>query len=229
MKKVTIIGVDLAKNAFQLHGAAADGAVVFRKKLSRLQFCKFMAGHPTCIVAMEACGSSHCWAREMARLGHQPKLIAPGYVKPFIKAAEERRSGCGGDRRGGAASNDALRRDQERGAAVPGDCVSHPRTAGQSAHRVGQRLARAPLRVRCHVAPQGIGHLPRLAEVVEDENTGLPDLVREICGDLLGQIDQLTDRLDAVALGAAACLHLRASGAPRPGWAHHKAVPKQEQ
>ncbi|RUV29855.1 IS110 family transposase, partial [Mesorhizobium sp. M5C.F.Ca.IN.020.32.2.1] len=85
MEKVTIIGVDLAKNVFQLHGAAADGSVVFRKKLSRLQFCKFMASQPACVVAMEACGSSHYWARQMARLGHEPRLIAPAYVKPFVK------------------------------------------------------------------------------------------------------------------------------------------------
>ncbi|TIU35676.1 MAG: hypothetical protein E5W38_00745 [Mesorhizobium sp.] len=57
--KVTIIGVDLGKNGIQLQGAAADGSVVFRKKLSRLQFCKFMASQPACVVAMEACGSSH--------------------------------------------------------------------------------------------------------------------------------------------------------------------------
>jgi transposase len=85
MEKVTIIGVDLAKNVFQLHGAAADGSVVFRKKLSRLQFCQFMAGQPACVVAMEACAGAHYWAREMVRLGHRPKLIAPRYVKAFIK------------------------------------------------------------------------------------------------------------------------------------------------
>jgi transposase len=73
------------KNVFQLHGAAADGSAVFRKKLSRHQFHTFMAAQPACIVAMEACGSAHYWAREMARLGHEPKLIAPRYVRPFVK------------------------------------------------------------------------------------------------------------------------------------------------
>ena len=70
---------------FQLHGAAADGSVVFRKKLSRPQLARFMAEHPPCLVAMEACASAHHWAREMARHGHQVRLIAPRYVKPFIK------------------------------------------------------------------------------------------------------------------------------------------------
>ena len=64
----SIIGVDLAKNVFQLHGAAADAAA-FRKKLSRLQFHRFMSVHPHCVVAMEACGGAHHWAREMERLG----------------------------------------------------------------------------------------------------------------------------------------------------------------
>ncbi len=75
MKKVSIIGVDLAKNVFQLHGAAADGMVLFRKKLTRLQCHRFTAEQPACLVAMEACGGAHYWAREMRRLGHDIRLI----------------------------------------------------------------------------------------------------------------------------------------------------------
>jgi transposase len=85
MGEVSIIGVDLAKNVFQVHGAAADGSFLFRKKLSRPQFGRFMAQQPLCLVAMEACASAHHWAREMARHGHEVRLIAPHYVKPFIK------------------------------------------------------------------------------------------------------------------------------------------------
>ena len=85
MEKVTIIGVDLAKNVFQVHGAAADGTVLFRKKLTRLQFHRFMAEQPACMVAMEACGGAHYWAREMQRIGHDVRLIAPRYVRPFIE------------------------------------------------------------------------------------------------------------------------------------------------
>ena len=85
MGEVSIIGVDLAKNVFQVHGAAADGSVVFRKKLTRPQFARFMAEQPPCLVVMEACASAHHWAREMSRHGHKVRLIAPHYVKPFIK------------------------------------------------------------------------------------------------------------------------------------------------
>ena len=85
MEEVSIIGVDLAKNVFQLHGAGADGAVVFRKKLSRQQFARFMADHSACDVAMVACPSAHHWTRELTAHGHRVRLIAPHYVKPFIK------------------------------------------------------------------------------------------------------------------------------------------------
>jgi transposase len=61
MGEVSVIGLDLAKNVFQAHGAGADGSVVFRRKLSRAQLLKFMAAQPTCVVAMEACASSHHW------------------------------------------------------------------------------------------------------------------------------------------------------------------------
>lgn len=75
MKEISIIGVDLAKNVFQLHGAATDGRVVFRKKLSRPQFQRFMAEHPRCLVVMEACGGAHHWAREMERAGHADRPV----------------------------------------------------------------------------------------------------------------------------------------------------------
>nr|CAV30748.1 Transposase [Magnetovibrio blakemorei] len=85
MTKDMMIGVDLAKNVFQLHAATMTGEVLFRKKLSRHGFYKFMANYPPAVVVMEACGSAHYWAREMIRLGHEVKLIAPQYVKPFVK------------------------------------------------------------------------------------------------------------------------------------------------
>jgi transposase len=66
---------------------------VFRKKLSRPQFARFMADHPACEVAMEACPSAHHWARELTRYGHRVRLIAPHYVKPFLK--RQKRGGSG--------------------------------------------------------------------------------------------------------------------------------------
>ncbi len=85
MKAVSIIGVDLAKQVFQLHGATADGEVVFRKKLSRKQFVAFMEAHPRCRIAMEACATAHHWARMLTGFGHEVRLIAPKFVKPYVK------------------------------------------------------------------------------------------------------------------------------------------------
>ncbi len=83
MKKVSTIGLDLAKNVFQAHGADASGAVIFRKKLRRAQVLEFFATQPACTVAMEACGGSHFWGREIGNYGHRVRLIPPAYVKPF--------------------------------------------------------------------------------------------------------------------------------------------------
>jgi transposase len=85
MGQVSTIGLDLAKSIFQVHGADASGAVVFRKRLRRSQVRPFLAAQPPCTVAMEACGSAHYWAREIGMLGHAVRLIPPAYVKPFVK------------------------------------------------------------------------------------------------------------------------------------------------
>ena len=92
MNEVSIIGLDLAKNVFQAHGAATDGSVVFRRKLSRSQLVKFFSAQPGCLVAMEACASAHHWARTIGALGHTVKLIPPAYVKPFVKRQVETRA-----------------------------------------------------------------------------------------------------------------------------------------
>ena len=85
MGEVSTIGIDLAKSVFQLHGADASGGIVFRKKLRRDQVLAFFATLPRCVVAMEACASAHYWAREIAAVGHDTRLIPPAYVKPFVK------------------------------------------------------------------------------------------------------------------------------------------------
>jgi transposase len=194
MKEVTIIGVDLAKNVFQLHGAAADGVVVFRKKLSRPQFCRFMSEQSRCLVVMEACGGAHHWAREMERLGHDVRLIAPRYVKPFIKRQK----------------NDAADAEAIVEAALrPTMRFVEPKTGDQQARAivfrtreqfVNQRTEainalRSHLYEFGYVAPQGIGNVARLEEVIEDPSSDLPQVARDICRELLDQIAHLTTRI----------------------------------
>jgi transposase len=81
----TMIGVDLAKSVFQLHATSMAGELKFRKKLSRGQFFRFMSEQMPALVVIESCGSAHYWARELATMGHEVKLIAPQYVRPFVK------------------------------------------------------------------------------------------------------------------------------------------------
>ena len=85
MDQAGTIGLDIAKRVFQAHGADAAGRVVFRKRLMRAKVLEFFAGQAPCVVALEACGGAHHWAREIGALGHTVRLIPPAYVKPFVK------------------------------------------------------------------------------------------------------------------------------------------------
>jgi len=85
MEQVTTIGLDLAKNVFQLHGVDAAGNVLLRKQLRRGDVLRFFAGLSPCLVGMEACATAHYWARELAKLGHTVRLMPPAYVKPYVK------------------------------------------------------------------------------------------------------------------------------------------------
>lgn len=195
MSKGTIIGVDLAKNVFQLHGSSFEGELLFRKKLIRQQFQKFMAGHAPAVVVMEACGSASYWAREMIKLGHEVKLIAPQYVRPFVKRQKN-------DRADAEAIVIAARQPEMR--------FVEPKTTEQQAKAVlfrsRERLVhqrtelvnalRAVLYEYGRTIPKGIGNLRYIQDIVEDTDSDLPELVREECRDLLEQIAEQTDRID---------------------------------
>ena len=83
--QISTVGIDLAKRVFQIHGVDQDGNIVLRKQLRRAQVLGFFAKLPPCLVGMEACGTSHYWAREIATLGHEVRLMPPQYVKPYVK------------------------------------------------------------------------------------------------------------------------------------------------
>lgn len=83
--QVTTIGLDLAKNVFHVHGVMKDGSVAFSRSLRRSQMFGFSERLEPCLIGMEACGTSHYWARELAKLGHEVRLIAPVYVKHYVK------------------------------------------------------------------------------------------------------------------------------------------------
>src|SRR6266849_10261446 len=85
MSEISMIGLDLAKNVFQVHGVGASGEVVLRRQLRRGAVERFFAQMPPCVVGMEACSSAHHWARVIGRYGHQVRLMPPAYVKPYVK------------------------------------------------------------------------------------------------------------------------------------------------
>jgi len=195
MSEVSIIGVDLAKQVIQVHGAAADGRALFRKKLSRPQFAKFMASHAPCIVAMEACGTAHYWGRELSRLGHDVRLIPPVYVKPFVKRHKN-------DAADAEAVAEAAQRPSMRTVAV--------KSAEQQAQSmlfrtrsvlVGQRTQlvnalRGHLAEHGIVVGRGVGNVARLAAMLEDAE--VPALVKEMSELYLAQIERIGEEIDAL-------------------------------
>lgn len=85
MADIRVLGLDIAKSVFQLHGVDADGATVLQKRLTRSRMLGFFAKLPPCLIGIEACATSHYWARELIALGHEVKLMPPQYVKPYVK------------------------------------------------------------------------------------------------------------------------------------------------
>lgn len=85
MKRITTVGLDLAKSVFQVHGIAEEGDVIVRRALRRSQVLDFFRTLPSCLVGMEACGSAHSWAREIQALGHTVRMMPPAYVKAYVK------------------------------------------------------------------------------------------------------------------------------------------------
>ena len=85
MQTITTIGLDIAKSVFQVHGVDAGGHVIVRRQLKRRSVLIFFQKMPPCLVGIEACASSHYWARELTALGHDVKLMPPAYVKPYVK------------------------------------------------------------------------------------------------------------------------------------------------
>jgi transposase len=171
VKEVSIIGLDIAKHVFQAHGADASGHVVFRKKISRSNLLKFFASQPSCVVALEACGGAHHWARELIKLGHTAKLIPPAYVKPFVKRHKN-------DAVDAEAICEAAQRPNMRFVTVK----SEEQQASAVVFRARDLLVRQRTQLinalRGHmmeygwIAPKGPSHMMTLTELVEEDASG---------------------------------------------------------
>ncbi|MCE6958525.1 IS110 family transposase [Cereibacter sphaeroides] len=173
MSEISTVGLDLAKNVFQAHGADASGRAVLRKKLRRDQVLEFFGRLAPCVVAMEACSGAHFWGREIGKLGHKVRLIPPSYVKPFVKRQKN-------DAADAEAICEAALRPTMR--FVP---VKSEETQGAAmVFRIRELLIRQRTQainaLRGHLAefgqvvPQGAANAARLIAIVEDPDSDLP-------------------------------------------------------
>jgi transposase len=178
MAQVTTIGLDIAKHVFQAHGADAAGQVLFRKRITRGKLIAFLAAQSPCIVAMEACAGAHYWAREISKLGHSVRLMAPAYVKPFVKRQKN-------DAADAEAVCEAVQRPSMRFVPVK----TEEQQANAIVFRARDLLVRQ--RTQCvnalrghlmeygYVFPKGITHVATLVALIEDQSS-LPDSARVI-------------------------------------------------
>jgi transposase len=195
--KVTTIGLDLAKSVFQVHGIADDGTVVVVKRLLRKHMIGFFSKLPSCLIGMEACATAHYWARALAALGHEVKLMPPAYVRPYVKRGKN-------DAADAEAICEAVRRPTMR--FVP---VKTPEQQGiLLVHRTRALVVRqrtmAANALRAHLAEiglvcnPGVLNLVKLARTVFDERDPqqiLPKMAQIAMATLVRRLVELEDEL----------------------------------
>jgi len=193
--EISTIGLDIAKNVFQLHGVDADGDIVLRRKLRRSEVLTFFSRLSPCLVGIEACATSHHWARELARLGHSVRLIPPSYVKPYVRRGKN-------DAADASAICEAVTRPAMRFVPI--------KTIDQQAvlvlHRSRDLLVKQRTMLinalRCHLAEFGIvaaqkrtGLAQLVAMVKDDADENLPILVRRGLKPLIHQLEQMQSEI----------------------------------
>lgn len=196
-QKIAVLGIDLGKQTFHVHGVDAQGESILRKKMTRTQLVEFLARLEPCLIGMEACGSAHHWARLGQRCGHEVRLMSPQFVKPYLKSNKN-------DYLDAEAICEAVQRPNMRFVAVK----SVDQQVLQELHRarslaVGQRTAlinqiRGVLFEHGITLPQGV-HVIRkaLPEILEDADNALGFALRELLAELLEAMIHADDRVDA--------------------------------
>ena len=196
MEKITLLGIDLAKNVFQLHGVDDKGKPVLRRKLTRNKLVEAMIKQPPCIVVMEACGGANHWYRKFKEMGHEVKLISPQFVKPFVKTNKN-------DRNDAEAIVEAASRPTMRFVSPK----SIEQEDIQAVHRVRSRLVqertalinqvRGLLAEYGIVVPKGINKIrAALPGILEDAENELSHFGRQIFQDLYEEISAKDKRIE---------------------------------
>ncbi|MBJ2259663.1 IS110 family transposase [Pseudomonas psychrophila] len=197
--KLTTVGIDLAKNVFQVHGVDERGQPVLRKQLKRDQVASFFAVLEPCLIGMEACGSAHHWARKLQGFGHTIKLMAPQFVKPYVKTNKN-------DVADAEAICEAVARPNMRFVPIKtteqqGVLAMHRARQGFVKARTAQANSiRGLLGEFGIVIAQGISHITeRLPGILEDGENGLPGAFRQLIqrlGDHLKELDRQVVQLE---------------------------------
>ena len=196
---ITTIGIDLAKNVIQVHGVERSGRAVLKKAFKRDQVLGYFAKLPPSLIGMEACGSAHYWARKLQALGHTVRLMAPQFVKPYVKTNKN-------DAADAEAICEAVSRPSMR--FVP---IKYPEQQALLAiHRARQGFVKARtaqanqirglLAEHGIIIPQGISHIAtRLPEILEDGENELPGVFRQLIdrlGSHLKELDRQVHELE---------------------------------
>jgi transposase len=194
---ITTIGFDIAKGVFQVHGVDGAGEVVLRRRLSRSQVLSLFERLSPCLVGMEACGSAHHWARAISALGHDVRMIAPAYVKPYVKRSKT-------DAADAAAICEAVSRPHMRFVPIktPDDqalALSYKTRALLVAQRTAMVNA-----LRAHLAEFGIisrqGPIgsAALVALVREGDGRLPQLARESLGEIADMIEATVAKIELI-------------------------------
>lgn len=195
MNEITTVGLDLAKNVFQVHAVDATGVVVIRRQVRRAQMLLFFSRLKPCLIGIEACAGAHFWARELAKLGHEVRLIPPSYVKPFVKRGKT-------DAADAEAICTAVVQPTMRFVTVKTETQQAVLISHRTRDFLVRQLTQLANAIRAHlgefglVAPKGVHNMGRL--VAEADAADLPPQARMPLELLVGQFSDTKARIDTI-------------------------------